>query len=488
MPPALSLLALVLASSIAVLNRGPLLYFDSAAYLDQGAKALHLTLQAQNGDRPDAPMASDPGPAKQSAVAAPSTASTKSDDTVVASRSLFYGLVIAALFGLVGLSGVVAMNLVLTWFAVGLLVRRVGQAALLYRGPTTTTAVALSAASLGSLPFYVAFVMPDILAPILILLIATLMAYPGQGSISQQATAVAVGLFAVLSHPTHLLLAAALVPAAVLLAPFGRRTKLRAGLLVGLVLIGGGIAERLAFGAMVRQATGREVVYAPFLTARLIDDGTGLRYLARRCPDPTYSTCALYETFVADPTPERHNAPNILFSTTAERGSLRLLPPAVQAAVARDQVQFSLDVVRSFPFEVAWSIAVNTAEQLLDFSVEMTIPTPSMVALMKQLSPMIPAFFDGGALTTERPAWAEALYGFHAMVYLMSLMTLAWLWFTGRLGRSDKAVVAIVLAGIGLNALICGAISEPAHRYGARVMFLLPLLAGLYSFTRISRT
>ena len=40
-----------------------------------------------------------------------------------------------------------------------------------------------------------------------------------------------------------------------------------------------------------------------------------------------------------------------------------------------------------------------------------------------------------------------------------------------------RLLVLMLLAGLLANALICGAVSQPATRYGARVSWLLPLAA-----------
>jgi formate/nitrite transporter FocA (FNT family) len=39
-----------------------------------------------------------------------------------------------------------------------------------------------------------------------------------------------------------------------------------------------------------------------------------------------------------------------------------------------------------------------------------------------------------------------------------------------------RGFVAMVLLGVLANALVCGGISQPAERYGARVIFLLPMM------------
>jgi hypothetical protein len=46
-----------------------------------------------------------------------------------------------------------------------------------------------------------------------------------------------------------------------------------------------------------------------------------------------------------------------------------------------------------------------------------------------------------------------------------------------------------VVLGLGIlvNALVCGGISQPATRYGARVIWLLPMLATLLALAAADR-
>ena len=68
----------------------------------------------------------------------------------------------------------------------------------------------------------------------------------------------------------------------------------------------------------------------------------------------------------------------------------------------------------------------------------------------------------------------------------MSVVALAVLviW-PGLLGRDARIFAAIVILGILGNALICGGISQPANRYGARVIWLLPFTAAFLTMIAV---
>jgi hypothetical protein len=471
--------ALVLALSVFFANGQPLFYFDTGSYLDQGAKLLGLAPPPVATPAPDVDETAAPQPAVNSPPDEPSA-----DATVVGSRSVAYGLMLAVIVALAGLPGVVAVNLSIIWCATWLFARRLAASGPAVLPPGQLAAVGLLAASLGSLPFYVAFAMPDILAPALILMIAVLFVHAGAMTRTERVLAILLALFAIVAHISHLLVVVLLIPVAVLASPAAAGRRIPVVLALAGLLAGAGLAERYVFGMAVERYLHKRVVYLPFVTARLIDDGPGLRFLEQRCPDPAYATCALFAALSASDNPQRLDAPNILFAQSPQRASYRTLPDAEMTAVAGDQIAFGLDVVSHDPLGVAAAILRNVAVQLGYFSVEMTIPSPDMLATTGTFTDRLPPSIGNGRLIAARPVWVPALMVGHGIVYVGSLAVLGWLALRGRLSRADRAMVIIVLAGIVANAIVCGAVSEPAHRYGARVMFLLPLMAALFGVAR----
>ena len=64
---------------------------------------------------------------------------------------------------------------------------------------------------------------------------------------------------------------------------------------------------------------------------------------------------------------------------------------------------------------------------------------------------------------------------FHLLVVLLALPLLAWAAWRGQ-GPTLAFALFLVAAVLG-NALICGGLSAPHPRYGARIMWLLPVAA-----------
>ena len=76
----------------------------------------------------------------------------------------------------------------------------------------------------------------------------------------------------------------------------------------------------------------------------------------------------------------------------------------------------------------------------------------------------------------------------HRVVYGLSLAVIAIiLVWPGRVAGKIKLFAVVILLGILANAFVCGAVSQPANRYGARVIWLLPMLAGLLSLFVLPR-
>jgi hypothetical protein len=459
----------VLAFSVYFVNGQPLIYFDTANYLEQGARLIGMKAPATPATVADAAK-----PAERRA-----QADVPDDATVVGSRSIAYGLFVAVLVAIAGLPGVVVANLLAIWTATMIFARRLVPAGHSGTAPSAVAAFGLIAACLGSLPFYVAFVMPDIFAPILILLVSVLFVHWARMPLAERTVAILLALLSIVVHPSHLMTTVLLVPVAAFASPFAAGRRLPMVLALAALLVGAGLAERLVFRVAVESYLHKRVVYLPFLTARLIDDGPGLHYLERRCPDPSYPTCDLFAALSASDAPERFDAPNILFARK-ERGSFALLPEPQKAAISEHQIAFMTDVLKDDPSGVAAAIARNVAVQIGFFSVEMTIPTPDMIDTANRLTNRLPASVSDGRLISSQPTWIAGLNVVHGAVYLGSLIALGWLGVRGRLSRDDIALTLIVLVGIIANAVVCGAVSEPANRYGARVMFLLPMMAAMF--------
>ena len=468
------MLVLVLCLSVHIVNRGPLLYFDTGGYIQQG-KAILALLGLET--LPGATIQTDTG-----GVTGGVTGGITGG--VTGNRSGFYGFLLVGAGQMFGYSWAGLPQLAAFLACLWLLLRVVIQITGSERPLSFTMAAVVGAGCLGSLPFYVAFLMPDLLTPVLILTAAVLTMAAERMTPGARFCAVGLGILAVISHLSHLGIALILIPVAAIIRLFWARQRGWLAPVLIAAIAGGGLIERGLFRIAVETVKRETVTYQPFLTARLIDDGPGLAYLAARCPDTAEAACALYARLVGPDMARRATASRILFETGAELGSLRLLPTADQARIAAGQRQFFLDVVWDRPGAVILALARNTLRQARRNAVTMTLPDQAILSSLAQSAPELDPVIAKTRLRGGNST-IIALTRLHGVVYGVALLGVVIGVFHRRIPAAVRVLVLMLLAGILANAFVCGAVSQPADRYGARVIFLLPMAAALLLMFRI---
>jgi hypothetical protein len=475
-------LALAACLSVLAINGRPLFYWDTVGYIAQGTEALQqIGLVGRAPPDAAADVATGTGTAPQ----VPATGRP----TVDGSRSIAYSLLMGSFAQLQILDLIDVLHAFVVILAIWLPVRIARRLYAPDRPLPFLVTVPVLAASFGSLPFVVSYLMPDIFAPIMLLMIATLTAFARDMRAGEIILALALGAFALVSHLSHLAIAAAMVPAAILVVLIFTRGRGWTGpVLVGLIVLAG-VGQQAAFRAAATRIAKSEVVVKPFITARLIQDGVGYAFLAAKCPDPTIETCRLYAQLQKSSDPWRLTASHILFEKDEKIGSLRLMADGDQSLVAREQMRFFLMVLKDRPVATAAAFLKNTAVQAGMFSVDMTIPTENIVAQHKGVTGMIGGEFQRGRLSAEGP-WLMPLTIFQGVVYAASLIVIAVLLVQRqRVPAPLRAFAVMLVLGILANAFVCGGISQPASRYGMRVIWLLPLAATiLLLFARYGRS
>lgn len=461
-------LALLSCSIVALVNGGALYYFDTAGYLEQGRVALSSFGFAM----PETML---------SVSATEGTAdAAENDGVVVGSRSVIYSVFIAAMRLTIGLSWVVVIHAVLLITSVWLFVRVAVRTLDPGRSVARITAISVLLASLGSLPFYVAFLMPDIFAPILLLVVATFAAFARSMTILEITLGLCLGGLAVVTHPSHLLIAIAMIPIVVLSAVLVNRQGWWLAPLCVVLIVGAGIAERLIFVEAVKIVRSADVVYQPFLTVRTIADGPGYSTLEEICPDADVETCKLFEVLEKSTNPLRLTASHIMFETKPDLASYQLLSEDVQKKIADEQVEFFTRVLLENPVALCMAFLRNTLAQVNSYSVEYTVPTSQILDNVNAMTDIAPKSFDEVRLLDKR-AEVSRLTIVHGVIYgLSTLLIVIFVVLPMQAPPISMRVFAmIILVGILVNAFVCGGISQPSGRYGARVAFLFPLVSTL---------
>jgi hypothetical protein len=339
--------------------------------------------------------------------------------------------------------------------------------------PATHVLLCAVMAGLTTLPWFAATLMPDVFAGVAPLCLLLLGLARDRLSRAEAAWLTLLGAFAVAAHLSHLPTALALV---VFVALATRRVlpPLRTALPVAIAAGALVAANAWAFGKPTLSPHG-----AVFLLARLQADGPAAATIRLACPRAGWHLCGFaarmpmdsdHFLWSAEGPPNRR--PN---GTPIPMGAMRLAPEASEI-VAR--------TLRERPGAVAAAMARNTLAQAQMVAVGDTLGNRHLAAsarrAIERLPPRELAAFDAGAqMRGDLPAIAAPFLVPHRPVLLASLL-LALAALALALWRGDRtraALVAGLLLAVAVNAFATGALSAPVDRYGARIIWLLPLAA-----------
>lgn len=430
---------------------GPLLFRDSPTYLAGGeviwetTRALLLSRLETGADATGAGAAVEPEGAAALSQAAASAWAVRS-----APYALFAYLTASTPLGLLG-------PILLQGAAVLLLLF-----ALLDREPLAPRRdVALAAgacATLTTLPWFSAFLMPDVLAAAVVLWAMLVARGLDAFDWAQRGVLVALAAGAIVSHYGHIPLAAATVAAALGLRLLARRlTVLAVG--VGLAPLALAAGTNALVGAIAFDGPSLAPRRLPLLLARSIEDGPARWHLEARCPDGSYAVCEVF----ADGIPT-----NVGEAMWAEGG----LRHASTELLTRVRAEEPLILWRAFlehPVAQIASLTGNMAEQFV------LVGGGGFRATALSRAP------EGGFRFERGPpqGWIEALGAVQTVIVLASALFLAALAASGRLTRGERDLVLVLAVGLAVNAAVFGGLSAPDPRYQARLAWLVPATAAL---------
>ncbi|MBL6456736.1 hypothetical protein JMJ55_15475 [Belnapia sp. T6] len=373
-----------------------------------------------------------------------------------------YGLALGALgAGWTLWLPLLAQALLLAWL-IGLAARVVaGQA-----GAGFLLLVCAGLAAGSAAPWFAGLLLPDILAPCLVLALALLGAASERLGRGERLGLQTLAAFAMAAHPSHLPLGAALV---LLMMAWRGRAALRCAVPLAAALLLVPLGNLALHGRFALSPYG-----AVFPLARLVADGPAVRTIAARCPEAGWHLCRW-----AGRLPE--DSDEFLWSGegpvwTHPGGPIGLTPEA--AAILAE-------TLRREPLGVLRAVLANGGRQLLRNRVGDTLGPENLAGSVgKQLALGFPAaegarFAAGLQARGVLPLVAAPFLILHPLVLLAGLGgTLLGGWWAARAGDAPRlGLVLCVLAGIAVNALVTGGLSGPHDRYGARLAWLLPLAA-----------
>jgi hypothetical protein len=399
----------------------------------------------------------------------------------VPSRSSAYGLFLTLLSWLDFWPVIILQSLVTVWvLALTLRARGVGGRPYLLAGVTA----ALCAFT--TLPWLTSMLLTDIFAALPVLAIYLLVFRDDTLRRFERPALIALIAFSVATHSATfavlmaLVLAAAAVRFALRIGAHSRPKDGVASLAYGGVVRGG---AALALGAFLllsaNYATSGRFVWTPGGVAlsfgRMLQDGIVARYLHEHCPDKRLRLCA-----------HRHELPDDA-DTFFWSGDGSVFNRLGRFEGLGDEMGLIVgESLRAYP---AWQLraaAVATLRQLVHVSTgEGVVPTAwHSVGMIEKFTPHAAPAMHASRLQRGELDFA-AINAIHKPLALAAMLLLVplMLWGARRQPMNDLGRLAATTAcALLANAVVCGVFANPHDRYGARIVWLAPLVVGLAAF------
>ena len=442
----------------ALLNGGPLVFFDSASYLDQGRQAVEEALRLVAGaPSPDAAGAG--GGAAGAGEAAP-------EANIV--RSVVYSVFahIASSTPL-GEWGIVAFHSVLVVILLGMLA---GRALLEAARPADIALAFLFCAALTPLPWFVSYLMPDILAAVVILCGMLVAVGLERFGATGKVFILGAASFAMLSHYGHIPLGFGVGAAALGLLLVQRRltpAAVAVAALPVLVALGGNAAvNRVAFH---EPGVGVATKRLPVLLARSLADGPARWHLEENCAAEGYAICEVFDGNFSS------NLSVILWSDAGLGGA----SPEQMDRIRAEEPLILRRAFMDYPAEQIWSFAGNAVSQTWTFGMD--------DFSWSRLEWLPDGRVDTAPLDPDRSrAGLDAIGAAHlaALAAAAGLILLYAARDGLRAGAREREMLFMAVAGLLVNAAIFGGLSVPVDRYQGRVIWIIPVLAALFWLNR----
>jgi hypothetical protein len=288
----------------------------------------------------------------------------------------------------------------------------------------------------------------------------------------------AIAWWAVASHATHLILAAGLC---VLLSgllvfrrPPSRRRLLGVGEAAMIVLLGA--ASNLALHAYLYGKPSLNGERPPFLMARVIADGPGRWYLEQHCGEARLAICEHVHDLPDNPD-------DFLW---APQGIWQSASAVTVERLREEETPFVLATLRAYPREQLAKSVSNFRQQLTAFGLWDLGPSDWIAQTFDEVLPNARSHYlqsrqGRDVLPFDLFSSVQDYTVILSIVVIGVLLPLALRRHSPRVAGLSVVIVSMVIA----NAFVTGALSMVEDRFQCRVIWLLPLLAGVLALQRL---
>jgi hypothetical protein len=384
-------------------------------------------------------------------------------------RSFFYSLGILPLHWNLTPWPIVALQCLLTAWVIWLVTRSIVSRRLVGRYLLLMLFLSL----LTSASWYAGFIMPDILGPLVCLAIYLLIFAGETLSRAERVGLYLVTWWGITAHATHFLLAAGLIVLLTFYTLFERGKFLprwRALSQVAMILALAAAAQMALYGYLYGKPT-LNGERPPYLMGRIIADGPGLEYLQRNCPQLQWTVCKHLDQLTDD-------ADDFLWGPD---GAYASATDDEKEAMGEEEMPLVKAALRAYPRQQLRRSAANFHDQLVAFGLFGFDASDWLLAQFTETMPAAQTSYlrsrqARGALPMELFTEIQWWTIMASLVAIVGLTPVLWRRHSPRIAELGLVIAAMV----GGNALLTGVLSMVDDRYGCRVIWLIPLLAGVF--------
>ncbi|HLY07505.1 MAG TPA: hypothetical protein VKR31_17295 [Rhizomicrobium sp.] len=312
-----------------------------------------------------------------------------------------------------------------------------------------------------SVPWYVGEIEPDCFTALLVLALYLLAFHLAALGFWRGIVVATIGALSIAVHPSHLVLAVILFLTLLLL----RVTALRPRLIAPGLTFAAGLVLVLAGNYDFTKQIFISRAGAPFLFARMLQDGIVMRLLDETCPRSGYRLCTYKNEL--PPTADGYlwTPHSPFFALGHFQGTAAESARIVRAALIRYPLLQLGDALND---AVAQFVRFGTGE---GFEPQEWVLKPVFTHLVPQQMPAyLSARQQQGMISFHLIKPWETAVGFLALAGLIAMIVLA----VRAKQTSRVSLPVFVLAALIGNAIVCGTLSGPHDRYQSRLMWLAP--------------
>ena len=377
--------------------------------------------------------------------------------TLVPSRAVVYGLMLTASVPL-AFWPVLLLQSALTVWVVALTLRSTG----LGKRPGLLLAVIAALSVVTTLPWLTAILLTDIFCGLGVLALYLLLLRADALMRAEQIGLIILIAVAAATHSATLAVLLALMLAAVLFFIDRRRSRI-VGLWHGLIALTLGMAMVFAADYVVAKRLAWTPGGFALSFGRMLQDGIVKKYLDEHCPDAALKLCAY-----KDQLPDDADAWFWGSSLFDRLGRF--------AGLGSEMEKIAVASMIAYPGLQAKTALIATGKQLIDVRSGEGVVTSiwHTYAIIERYTPQL-----APAMHAARQQQGEisftGLNRLHYPVALLSMALLPFIMLSGRrqsIGRETAELAAAVTLALLANAFVCGALSNPHDRYGARMVWL----------------